>query len=178
MSNGKWTSLRWKLSGKNGNNDTHVHPDMICDGHVLKYLSTANTLKTRRKCCILLPKIAAFARIEPSPGNDTVHFSRYQQNVQIPKSRGNLQEPGDLEAGSEAASCSQLKFCLSRHQKNKETPLLVPIFIHGCCHPLSFPRASTAAWCHEKKSGNHVQALEMSAITFLDHVLEAQEFPR
>lgn len=66
MSNGKWTDLRWKLSGMNGNSDTHVHPDVSCDKPVLSYLFPARILKTARKCCILLLKIAAFACIKPS----------------------------------------------------------------------------------------------------------------
>lgn len=121
MSNGKWTGLRWKLSGTNGNRDTHVHPDISCDKHVLLYLFPARTLKTRGKYCILLWKIAAFACIKPSPGNHTIHFSLYHQNVQIPKSQGNLQQPEDPEAGSAAASCFQLKICLCHPQKNEET---------------------------------------------------------
>lgn len=121
MNKGKWTGLGWKLSGTNGNSDTHVHPDISCNKCVLMYFFPARTLKARRKCCILLLKIAAFACIKPSPGNHTVHFSLHHQNVQIPKSRGNLQEPEDPEAGSAAALSIHPKFCLSRQQKNEET---------------------------------------------------------
>lgn len=39
-----------------------------------------------------------------------------------PQNRRNLQEPGDLEAASAAASFFQLKLCLSWRQKNDEIP--------------------------------------------------------
>lgn len=84
MCNGKWTGFRRKLSGTNGNSDTHVHPDICCD----KYLFPARTLKTRRKCCILLLKIVAFACIKPSPGNKRSSFfpvSSKCSNPQIPR---------------------------------------------------------------------------------------------
>lgn len=119
ISNVKWTGFRWKLSRTDGNSDTHGHPDISCDKPILSYLFLA---RTRRKCCILLTENCSLCLHQTFSWKSHTSFFPASSKCPNPQNRLNLQEPGDPEAASAAASIFQLKLCLSRHQNNEEIP--------------------------------------------------------
>lgn len=107
---------RWKLSGAIGSSRTRVHSDNSCDKQVVYILIPSRTLNVK-KAVLSFRNLQPLMASNPSPDNHTIYVSLIHQNLQIPKSQGNLQEPEDPDRGAAPPSGLQIKLSQSSSEE-------------------------------------------------------------